>query len=97
MAFPEAYYKKALQGLAYGLYVNRDKTKANQLFHENSIEKLEDKIIEQKKNISIEDFMFYAGSVAGHVLECADRNDGDEGFNDCSGGLYEYKKFLDRI
>lgn len=41
--------------------------------------------------------MFCAGSVAGHVLECADRDDGNERFNDCYGGLYQFKEFVDGI
>lgn len=97
MRCPEAYYKKALQGLAYGIYVDFDKSKATRLFYEDSVEKLENEIITHKKNVSIENFMFYAGSVAGHVLECADRDDGIDGFNACSGGLYQFKKFVDGI
>ena len=97
MAWPEVYYKKALQGLAYGLYVDFDKAKANRLFYEDSVEKLEGEIIAQKGKINVKDFIFCAGSVAGHVLECADRDDGNEGFNDCCGGLYQFKKFVDGI
>ena len=97
MGCSEAYYRKALQGLVYGLYVDFNKSKATRLFYEDSIKKLENEIITQKKNISIENFMFYAGSVAGHVLECADRDEGIDGFNACSDGLYQFKKVVDEI
>ena len=31
------------------------------------------------------------------VLECADRDDGCDGFNACMGGLYEFENFVKNL
>lgn len=94
MGCPGMYYKKALQNFAYSLYRFSDKEKAQQLLNEDSVAKIEKEITARKENISVEEFIFEAGFVAGTVLECADRDDGCDGFNACLGGLNEFEEFV---
>ena len=35
--------------------------------------------------------------ISGMVLECADRDDGCDGFNACMGGLYEFENFVKNL
>ena len=96
MGCPENYYRNALQRFAYNL-VYPDKKRAKQLLNEYSIEKLENEIKVQKDKLDIKEFIYTAGMIGGMVLECADRDDGCDGFNACMGGLYEFEKFIYEI
>lgn len=96
MGCPENYYRNALQRFAYNL-VYPDKKRAKQLLNEASIEKLEDEIKAQKDKSDIKEFIYTAGMVSGMVLECADRDDGCDGFNACMGGLYEFENFVKNL
>lgn len=45
-------------------------------------------------NIGVFVVCIEAGFVAGTVLECADRDDGCDGFNACLGGLNKFEEFV---
>lgn len=97
MGCPEIYYKKALQDFAYSLFIGYDKKKANYLKNEKSIEKLENEITIAKEKVDTIDFVFDAAVVTGLILECANRDDGCDGFNACLGGLNDFEEFIKNI
>lgn len=94
MGCPGRYYKEALWNFTHKLYFDSDKKKAKEMLNEESVEKLEQEIREQRNNVDAIDFIFDAGIVAGIVLECADRDDGCDGFNACLGGISEFEEFV---
>lgn len=94
MGCPEWYYKRALQNLAYALTVDIDKKLANKLYKETSEQKLKAFINKKQEEMPTEQFFFKAGMSFGEVLNDADQNDGNDGFNACAGGLSEFAAFI---
>lgn len=94
MGYPTIYYKQALQGFAYYLTCHDDMRLAKELNEEKDIEKLEEIILEKKKNISTEQFFYNAGMASMYTLNDADKNDGCDGFNACIGGLNMFEEFI---
>lgn len=95
MGNPRKYYKQALRYLAYFVYME-DKNLANQLFEENSTEKLECFISDKKSQISEKEFFFNAGVAERQVMHEADE-EGIDAFNAACGGLYEFECFIGLI
>ena len=90
----EDIIKKHCKTLHISSILIRIKKKAKEMLNEESVEKLEQEIREQRNNVDAIDFIFDAGIVAGIVLECADRDDGCDGFNACLGGISEFEEFV---
>ena len=64
------------------------------MLDEESVEKLENEIKALEKHVDKKDFLFDAGMVAGILYETAYRDDGNDGFNACHGGLYKFEEFV---
>lgn len=94
MGYPGRYYKEALQNFAHKLYFDSDKKKAKEMLNEASVEKLENEIKVKRGDIQTKDFLFDAGMVAGILFKTANRDDGNDGFNACLGGLYQFEGFI---
>lgn len=94
MGYPGRYYKEALQNFAHKLYFDSDKKKAKEMLNEASVEKLENEIKVKRGDMQTKDFLFDAGMVAGILFKTANRDDGNDGFNACLGGLYQFEGFI---
>ena len=94
MGCPGRYYKEALQNFAHKLCFDSDKKKAKEMLNEESVEKLENEIKAKMGDMQTKDFLFDAGMVAGILFETVNRDDGNDGFNACLGGLYQIEGFV---
>lgn len=95
MGCPTIYYRKILQSFACNLAYETKATKlAVKLCEENDIERLEKYILEQKKNLSTELFYYRGGLASMHTLKETDKNDGNDGFDACIGGLNMFERFI---
>lgn len=94
MGCPEKYYKRALQKLIYNLTYNEDREKAIKILEENNEDVLEKEVIKLKnKTVDIQ-FYYEAGKAFQSILEDTLKNDGNDGFNACIGGLIEFNIFI---
>lgn len=94
MGYPGRYYKEALQNFAHKLYFDSDKKKAKEMLNEASVKKLENEIKVKRGDMQTKDFLFDARMVAGILFKTANRDDGNDGFNACLGGLYQFEGFI---
>jgi len=90
MGCPDIYYKKALQSFAYDLNILSNKEMAEEMLKEQNEEILENEIIRWKNKISEDEFYFDAGRIYASIAEDSYRNDGNDAFNACAGGLYSF-------
>lgn len=94
MGNPMWSYKACLQSFAYYLTCHNDMMLANQLQEENSIEKLEDFILDKEKTISSKEFFYNAGMSCMYVLMNEVNNGGCDSLNAAIGGLTSFEHFI---
>lgn len=92
MGNPDLYYKRMLQEFAYGLICLKDQELANKWLKENSIEKLEECIIEIRNSMDEMKFVFQAGLSAQSVINDVIHN--KEDINPCIGGFTSFEDFI---
>lgn len=93
MGCPDRYYKKALQYFAYSLLYMKNTILANMWLKENDIRKLEEFILEKKKDCNEKHFYYIAGQETNVILKEA-AEEGCDDFNACAGGIYRFERFI---
>lgn len=94
MGNPDLYYKRMLQEFAYDLICLKDQELANKWLEEDSIEKLEECIIEIRNSMDEMRFVFQAGISAQSVInEVYDKEDTYQ-LNACIGGFTSFEDFI---
>lgn len=93
MGCPDIYYKQAIQDLAYLLACEEDLKLARKMYEEDSEEKLEQFILEQKSKISEKKFYYNAGISCQSVFYEADQ-EGCDALNASAAGIIEFEYFI---
>jgi len=94
MGNPRRHYRKALQSLSHALVIEENPKLAKELFEEKDEEKLENFILEKKKELSEKEFYYNAGRTTQYVIERAEE-EGCDSFNACCGGILEFEDFVE--
>lgn len=93
MGCPHVYYKQALQSFAYALAYMEDAKLAKKLFEETDEEKLENFILQKKKQMKEKEFYYDAGRASQLVLDEAEEECCDA-LNASIGGINEFERFI---
>lgn len=94
MGCPDIYYKMCLQYLANSLVFKEDEELAEELFTDESEKKLEEFILNKKKEIDEKEFYFEAGRAGQFMVEIVYENDGNDILNAVTTGFSMFKDFI---
>lgn len=89
------FYKKALQYFAVALYVE-NKRLSEQLFQEESINKLKSFILNKKMQMTEKEFFFFVGVAALRTIQDA-TEEGQDAFKICTVEFVDFKQFIGLI
>lgn len=94
MGSPDLYYKRMLQEFAYGLICLKDQELANKWLEENSIERLEECIIEIRNSMDEMKFVFQAGLSVQSVINDIYNYEENYDLNALIGGFGQFEDFI---
>ena len=94
MGSPSIYYKRALQDFACCLACEENSFKlSRELYAEDSVEKLENYILEKKSQLDEKLFFYNAGLASQRIFDDAEK-EGCDACNTSVGGIIEFEYFI---